>query len=155
MKQKAREWQYRIVEDLKVNKEALFVCFTFSIKGYQELNEKEIVRQNPETKELEKIKIADLKGYAKDNAIAAKGMRYFLELWRKHKGKSLRHWAVTEIGGNNQENIHIHAIVWTKEREELERLWRWGIVWSGNKKNEKVVNYVNARTANYIVKPIS
>lgn len=137
MKQKARNWQYRIIEDIKHNKNAKFITLTFSNESIKEI--------------IEKFKI-DAEGYALDNAIATIGVRKFLERWRKEHGKSLRHWLVTELGHKGTQNIHLHGIVWTENLEKVERIWKYGWIWKGKRVNEKLVNYVNEKTASYITK---
>ena len=137
-KQKARNWQVRIMEDIKVNKNGKFVTFTFSDESIKnlagELSDK-------------------LEGYELDNEIATLAMRRFLERWRKKYKKSLRHWVVTELGHNGTQNIHMHGIVWTDESmDEVEKIWNYGFVWKGKEKNGQLINYVNEKTINYIVK---
>jgi len=139
-KQKAREWQIRLQEDIRHNQNAKFVTLTFSNKSIKHLAE------------LEELKY--LKGYELDNAIATKAVRLFLERWRKKYKKSLRHWLVTELGHNGTENIHLHGIVYTDNMDEVERIWNYGWVWKGNEKLGKIENYVSDRTINYIVKYI-
>ena len=147
MKQRAREWKYRIIEDLKVHKNAKFITLTFKPEALKKLNEEKIEKLNENTREREEINISQLKGYAKDNAIATRAVRLFLERWRKKYKKSLRHWLVTEIGGKYYESLHIHGIVWTSELDEVERIWQYGHIWKGKKVNEQIVNYVNEKTA--------
>lgn len=137
-KQKAREWQVRLLEDVRHNTNGKFVTMTFS---------------NESIKKISGL-IKGLKGYERDNEIATKATRLFLERWRKKYKKSLRHWLVTEIGHNGTENIHMHGIVWTDESlEEVERVWTYGWVWKG--KGEKRINYVNEKTVNYLVKYVN
>ncbi len=127
MKQKARDWQVRLTEEIKEKKKGYFVTLTFSNESIEEIG-----------KELWK-----LKGYEKDNAIAKIGVRRFLERWRKKYKKSVRHWIVTELGDKGTENVHMHGIIWTEhEVEEIERIWRYGYVYIGEYVNEKTVNYI-------------
>ena len=151
-KQRARGWKYRIIEDLKVHKNAKFITLTFKPEALKKLNEEKIEKLNENTRETEEINISELKGYAKDNAIATRAVRLFLERWRKKYKKSLRHWMVTEIGGTHYESLHIHGIVWTDDLDEVEKIWQYGHIWKGKKVNEQTVNYVNERTASYIIK---
>lgn len=147
-KQKAREWQVRLQEDIKTNTNGKFVTLTFSNESIQEL-----VKQRP-TKNWQGMK--QIKGYELDNEIATRSTRLFLERWRKKYKKSLRHWLVTELGHNGTENIHIHGIVWTNENmDEVEKIWKYGFVWKGKEENGKIVNYVNEQTINYIVKYVN
>ena len=58
-----------------------------------------------------------------------------------------------DIGGNNTERIHLHGIVWCDDINEVEKHWKYGIVWKGRETHSgKLDNYVNERTVNYIVK---
>lgn len=139
-KQKAREWICRLSEDIKVHRNGKFVTLTFSTEGLRELYNSNC--------EFEK-----LKGYDLDNALCTKAMRYFLERWRKRYGKSLRHWFVTELGSGVTEHVHMHGIVWADDLSELDRIWKYGFVWKGNKNEWGIVeNYVNGKTINYMVK---
>ncbi len=135
MKQKSREWQQRIIEDIKEHTNGKFVTLTFSNQNYRKL--------------YEEVK---LEGYKADNQIATLAVRRFLERWRKKYKKSVRHWLVTELGHNGTENIHLHGIIWTDNPEDIEKIWKYGYVWKGNNKNGKIENYVNAKTASYITK---
>lgn len=129
MKKKAREWQVRLLEDVRENKNGIFVTLTFSNESIAEL-----------TKD-----IRDKKGYELDNEIATRAVHRFRERWRWKYKKSPRHWLVTELGHNGTENIHLHGIVWTNEDvEAIKKEWAYGFVWCGN--------YVSERTVNYIIK---
>jgi hypothetical protein len=132
MRKKKREWQVRLMEEIKVNKEAIFVTLTFSEESL---------------KELEKLTVSKNK-YIQSNEIATIAVRRFLERHRKKYGKSIKHWLVTELGHVNTERIHLHGIIFKNiEKEELDQLWKYGITWIGS--------YVNERTINYIVKYIN
>ena len=130
-KQKARNWAVRMQEDIRENKNGLFVTYTFS----------EI--------ELQKIdnEIKGLTGYDRDNEICRIAIRRYLERWRKKYKKSLRHWLVTELGHTGTERVHIHGIVWTDKKKDVEKIWKYGRTWIGE--------YVNAKTINYIVKYVN
>lgn len=135
MKKKGREWQMRLLEDIRHNKNGIFVTLTFSNESIAEIG-----------------KQTKLTGYERDNFIAKRGTRLFLEKWRKKYGKSLRHWLVTELGHNGTENIHLHGIVWTDEsRETIKERWGHGFVWT----NDEEKGFVNEATINYITKYIN
>lgn len=135
-KQKKTQWQVRLQEDLKENKNGKFVTFTYSNEGL---------------KELENL-CGELEGYDRDNEVCRIAIRRFLERWRKEHKKSVRHWLVTEIGGRFTERIHIHGILWTDEGiEEIRKRWKYGHVILGDGKK----HYVNEQTINYIVKYIN
>lgn len=132
-RQKRREWQVRLTEDIKINNRCLFVTLSFSEQSLDSL-EKDIKW--------------DDSYYIRCNEIARLAIRRFLERWRKKYKKSVRHWLITELGQNNTERLHIHGLLWTEESKEvIEDIWKYGNVWIGD--------YVNERTINYIVKYLS
>lgn len=131
IKQKGREWNVRLQEEIRHNKTGIFVTLTFSNESIAEINSG----------------IKGLTGYERDNEIAIKGVRRFLERWRKKYKKSVKHWLVTELGHNGTENIHMHGIIWTDNKEDIEKIWKYGYTWNGE--------YVNERTINYITKYIN
>lgn len=141
-KQKARNWQVRLLEDVKYNKNGKFVTLTFSNESI-----KKIISESEYLQKLE--------GYQLDNEIATRATRLFLERWRKKYKKSLRHWFVTELGHNGTENIHIHGIVWTDQPlDEIRNHWQYGYIWPRKNSNIKKY-YVNERTVNYVTKYIT
>ncbi len=136
-KQKSRDWNVRLQEEIRGQKlKGHFMTMTFSPESVVELVEA-----------LKKEKGGcDLEGYELDDEIVRIGIRRFLERWRKKYKKSLRHWLVTEIGGNGTERMHIHGIIWTDESEqELKEKWRYGLCDIGKKG-------VSGKSASYIVK---
>lgn len=164
--QKARGWQVRLMEEIKVNKNAHFVTLTISNEAY-----KAIIENQEGIEELKKIQ--GLEGYARDNQIATSVVRLMLERWRKQHKKSLRHFLVSELGHEGTENVHLHGIVWTdKPLTELEKVWTYkqngkmlsmGFIWKGNEQyvrcgngwKKQIENYVSGKTVNYIVKYIT
>lgn len=144
MRQRSREWQVRLHEELRTDDKTmkLFVTLSFS--------DESLIK-------LEKDLNSNLDGYNLDNKIATLAVRRFLERWRKTYKASLKHWLVTELGQTNTERIHIHGILWSghSDREptvhmqrdfiaQLNKYWQYGNIWVGD--------YVNERTINYIVK---
>ena len=130
-KQKSRNWQVRLQEDIRVNKNAKFVTYTFSEHELQKLDNE----------------IKKLSGYARDNEICRLAVRRYTERWRKKYGKTLRHWLVTELGHANTERVHMHGIVWTDKVKDIGDIWKYGKIWIGD--------YVRAKTINYIVKYVN
>jgi len=168
--QKAREWQVRLQEDIKTNKNGKFVALTFSNESIKHIVENFHIEKKINVKNDKQgfyydgqryeaticTPIKNLHGYTKDNAIATKAVHLFRERWRKEHGHSPRHWLVTELGHKGTENIHLHGIIWTDLNiiEELEKHWQYGFTWKGYYRNGKLENYVNNRTINYTVKYI-
>lgn len=126
-KQKARQWQIRLNEELKENNKAYFVTLTFNNEELEKL-----------CKEL---------NINECNGVATKAVRRFLELWRKHEKKSPKHWLITELGHTNTERIHLHGIIWATDRSKIEKYWKYGNIWIGD--------YCNAKTINYIIKYVN
>jgi len=135
-KQKARGWSIRLQEEIRTKTNGKFVTLTISNKSIGEL-----------IGDLPKIE-----GYKLDNEIATLAVRRFLERWRKKYKVSIRHWLVTELGGNGTENIHLHGIIWTDEtRDTVADIWKYGYIWP-RPENGWRKNYVSNRTVNYCVK---
>lgn len=162
-KQKSREWQVRLLEDIKTNTNAKFITFTFSNESIKKLTEEEyIYRKNKETGNKIKIPISILNGYDKDNMIATRAFRLFNERYRKIYKKALRHWLITELGHKGTENIHIHGIIWIEninnwleELKKIEKIWQYGFTWKYKNEYGKKVNYVSPRTINYMMKYVT
>jgi len=134
-KQKCREWQVRLNEEIRNNNKAEFVTLTFSDQSIKELIQ--IINKGSE----------QLDGYDLDNEIATLATRRFLERWRKKNKTSVKHWLITELGHNGTENIHMHGIIWSKNKEEIINTWKYGHVFIGT--------YVSEQTINYIVKYVN
>lgn len=129
-KQKARQWQVRLNEEITQHKSAQFVTLTLSDDSLNKIKDK--------------IKDEEL------NVIITHAVRLFLERYRKKYKVSLRHWLITELGKTSTERIHLHGIIFRDtpiSKEELEEIWQYG--WTDNGK------YCNARTINYIVKYVT
>nr|UCS96100.1 MAG: DNA pilot protein [Microviridae sp.] len=124
-RQKARQWQVRISEELRENPNAIFVTLTIDDENYKMLS-----------------KICNSKD---ENTIAKKAIRLWLERIRKTTKKSIKHWLVTELGHEATKRLHLHGIIWGENARAmcLEK-WNYGFIYVGE--------YVNERTANYITK---
>jgi hypothetical protein len=145
MKQKARNWQVRLHEEIRANKNGYFVTLSFSDKALRDLSDAvQYVKVDGVDTPLRNIP----RGYNLDNAIAKKAVRRFLERWRKKHKKSCRHWLVTELGQTSTERLHIHGLLFMEKDQvkDIEPIWKYGNIWIGD--------YVNERTVNYIVKYI-
>lgn len=132
-KQKKREWQVRMLEEIRQDNTGKFVTLTFSEENLIKLEEEEGNTAN---------------NYIRYNQVATIAVRRFLGRWRKKFGKSVKHWLVTELGHKGTERIHLHGIIFTTEEDEIiKERWGYGNVWIGS--------YVNEKTVNYIIKYIS
>lgn len=129
-KQKASEWRVRLNEEYRHDQNAIFVTLTFSDESIRRLARK-----------IKKSEGVLPKGYEFDNAVAAKAVRYFCENWRKKHGKSVKHWFITELGHEGTENVHLHGIVWSKDKNAIEKAWRQGWIYFGYSFSEKGINY--------------
>lgn len=143
-KQRAREWQIRLSEDVKYNTNGVFVTLTFNETALKKL-----------LKEIPK----EIQGYARDNAVATKAVDMFNERWRKRTGKYPRHWLITELGHKGTERIHLHGIIWTDEREWIDKHWnpdnkqatKLGFTWI-QKKNKTVGQAITNYITKYLTK---
>lgn len=146
MKKKANNWKVRLLEDIKTNTNGKFITLTFSNESYTEL-----------ANEINKKRKDKIKGYTLDNEIATIATRRFLERWRKHNKKSVRHWLISELGQKNTEHLHLHGIIWCDKIEEIEKRWTYGYVWKGKKHRNtgEIINYVNEKTIGYITKYVT
>lgn len=131
MKKKARDWQIRLMEEIKTSTNGKYITLTLNNESIAELSE--ICK--------------GVTGYKLDNKIAIEAVARFRERWRKKYKTSIKHWLVTELGHTGTENIHLHGLIWTNESyDEIERIWKYGWIWKGS--------WVNNTTINYIIKYI-
>lgn len=138
-KQKARNWQLRMLEEVKTSTNGKFVTLTFSEESIHEI--------------ATKYGYYDLKGYTFDNAVATKATRLFLERWRKKFKKSVKHWLITELGHENTERIHLHGMIWTDEPiSMIRKMWSYGWIYP---RDDNTKNWVNEQTVNYVMKYIT
>lgn len=131
-KQKGRAWAVRLQEDIRIKQDVTFVTLTFSNESIKELYQAVMEEREGE----------EITGYDLDNAIAKKGTRRFLERWRKQTGKSIKHWLVTELGHQGTENIHLHGLIYSADRQMIEKTWAYGYVFCGTYVNEQTINYM-------------
>ena len=127
MKQKKRNWQVRLLEEIKHDKSGKFVTLTFSEEALECLNKDVVI------KTMDSII---------ENEMATLAVRRFLERWRKKHKKSVKHWLITELGHNGTERIHLHGIIFTNEIEDIKNIWKYGHIWIGEYVNEKTINYI-------------
>lgn len=122
-KQKARGWLVRMEEELRHNPNAIFITLTLEDKWCKKIEKK-----------------YNIKG---DNNIATQAIRLWLERVRKVTKKSIKHWCITELGGNGTEKVHIHGVLWGVGLESLIRkTWNYGFIFVGQYVNEKTINYI-------------
>ena len=127
LKQKARDWNVRLLEDIRGHTNGVFVTLTFNEDSYNKLS---------------KLVVDD--GDIFENNLSTLAVRLFLERWRKKYKNSVRHWLVTELGHTGTNRIHLHGIIYTNNVDDIEKIWQYGFVYIGK--------FVNERTVNYIVK---
>lgn len=118
-KERKREWVLRLEQEYKHDPNAIFVTLTLNDDSIHDLGK----HKNP-------------------NDICTLAMRRFLERIRKEKGKSVKHWAVTELG-EEKGRIHLHGLFWC-EKSLIEKHWKYGYVYIGT--------YVGLKTIRYITK---
>lgn len=123
-RRRASDWRFRLHQEYRNSdhKRFHFITLTFSDEA------------------LDRLRSADPE--ADDNTIAKKAVRLFLERYRKRYGVSLRHFLVTELGGEN-DRIHLHGMIvdckcgyWKRNKYHadfslLSKIWSYGYVWLG------------------------
>lgn len=133
LQKKGREWRIRNYEQLNETPQAVFFTGTFTDVRIEHLSNK----YNIDKEDV--------------NKIATKEVRLFLERIRKYnKGKSVKHWIVTEKGHTNTRRIHIHGIFYAENGHTKQSLtwllrnqWIAGYCYNGKYVNEKTINYVS------------
>lgn len=152
--QRAREWQVRLLEDIKDNHNGNFTTLTFNTESLRELAHDVrnwIIVDGKRTRFKREIK-----GYMLDNEICKRAMRLFNERWRRKYKKAIRHWMITELGHENTEHVHMHGILYTPEGQEaINERWGYGFTQIGKWENGIHINYVNEQTVNYMIKYVS
>lgn len=139
-KQKANNWKVRLYEEIKVDNKAYFVTLSFSNEQFDNIAE----GKDTNGKEIAKAPIikGNLEGYEGDNEVCRVAIRRFCERWRKANKKSVKHWFVNEIGGNNTERVHIHGLIWCNDPKSIGEHWKYGNIWVGSYVNEKTITYI-------------
>lgn len=112
-------------EELKKNRNALFVTLTFSTEEMNKLA-------------YELFRKTEL-NYEEENELAKTAVRRFLERIRKLTKKSRKHWLITEKG-EDYDRIHLHGIIWCEK--PLIKLWKYGFTYIGEYVNDKTINYI-------------
>lgn len=123
---KANEWRVRLTEEIRQRKDGIFVTMTFSDEALVELG-------------------IDAKGfgYSFENDIVRLAIKRMSERYRAREGKALRHWLVTELGGQYSERIHVHGLIFCKnDYKQIKADWKYGNIWIGQYVSERTINYM-------------
>ena len=140
LKQKANNWKTRLHEEVKKGNKGYFVTLTFDPIELEKL-----------MLECNKKELKLFEDYDLDNRVSTLAVRRFLERWRKKFKKSVRHFFVNEIGGNNTEGLHLHGFIWTEHDPKcIREIWQYGWTYPDDFSKNTVEN----RTVNYVVKYI-
>lgn len=133
-KEKANMWRVRLSEELRHNF-GYFMTLTFSNDGFKDLCENLGLPLN-----------------SNENTVATIGIRRFLERVRKHTGKSIKHWFVTELG-EEKDRLHLHGVLFNQKAVEYcRKYWKYGHVFVGSYCNERTINYITKYMLKYDVK---
>jgi len=123
---KGNEWRVRLSEEIRQRKDGVFVTLTYSDESLIELG-----------------KDAKGFGYSFENDIARLSIKRMSERYRAREGKALRHWLVTELGGQYSERIHLHGLIFCKnDYNQIKKDWKYGNIWIGDYVSEKTINYM-------------
>lgn len=122
-KQRANAWRIRLNNEITEHSQNAFVTLTFSDEALDKLT---------------KIAKED-----EPNRIATVAVRRFLERYRKHHGKSLKHWFIVELGGSGTQRMHIHGIIFGGiDAKELQDRWMYGRTDVGHECSTRTINYI-------------
>lgn len=129
-KSRGRQWQTRLMHEIKDDPRAHMVTLTLNTEHLRALTT-----------------IAQAKGYgwgySLDNAVAKLSVRRFYDRWRKATGeKNLKHWIITELGKGPTEHMHLHGILWTDHPDKIQEVWKYGFIHRGKYCNHKSVSYM-------------
>lgn len=117
-KQKARDWGSRLSYEIRDDDRGRFMTMTFSdesLEAFQDID---------------------------PNEVAGKAIELFRKRWYAKYKEGIKHWLVTELGHEGTERLHIHGFLWTeKTAEEIEIIWSYGWIDTGEYVNEKSINY--------------
>lgn len=130
-KELANNWKARLFEEIKTNKNAVFVTLTFSSENLEKLKW-EILLKRYKGIDGNEIDVNMLAGYA---------VRKWSERWRKKTKKAPRHWLITELGHQNTERIHLHGLIWGS-KETIQKTWQYGWIYCGEWVDERTINYI-------------
>lgn len=119
-RQKANGWRVRLTQEMRTNPQCYFVTLTFNNEAIDEIAAKWNVQES--------------------NALATIAVRKFLERVRKDTKKSVKHWLITELGGEN-ERIHLHGFIWSDNIKRIMEKWNYGFYYIGKYCNDKTINY--------------
>ncbi len=110
---KKNEWTTRLNEEMRNNPKALSCTMTFTDERLVELEEN-VNRKTDKQRELylgtDSYYDGKLTGYNLENELCKAAWDLFKDRFTKKKGKAPRHWAISELGGNRTERIHLHVI---------------------------------------------
>lgn len=128
-RKKRSEWMVRLMEEIKNGGHCDFITLTFSEEA------------------LEKYYKMGVTGA---NSIAICAVKEWREKINKRRGEAIKHFIIPETGTRFTKRLHLHGIVWTKDKAETwkyVRLWQKGRVDVGYK--------CDASTASYVTKYIT
>lgn len=124
-RKRQNEWMTRLNEEYD-NGRILYCTFTLNEKYYHQL----------------RIEVGNNSTENRENAIMTRAVRLYLELWRKRHKQALKHWFITELGGETG-RIHIHGMVFGNYNiDDVKNAWIYGLSQVEILKSKRGLNYV-------------
>lgn len=118
-KEKAREWEFRLENELQGDQTARFITLTFNEEALDKL----------------KLETPD------DNALCSRAIELLCKRCER-KLKSLKHWFINELGHEGTERIHLHGFVWGKGAiEEVKKKWTFGYIFDSGVPQGGAIKY--------------
>lgn len=118
-KEKAREWEFRLENELCGDETARFVTLTF--------NEEKLAELQRETND--------------NNALCARAIELLCKRCEREI-KTLKHWFINEQGHEGTERIHLHGFVWgVGAIEAVKEKWTFGYVFDSGLPQGGAIKY--------------
>lgn len=118
-KEKAREWEFRLEQQISKDETAHFVTLTFNEESLNSLK----------------------KEHTDDNELCAAAIKRMIKRCERKIG-TLKHWFVNEQGHEGTERIHLHGFIWGDGAiEAVKEKWQYGFIFDSGRPKEGAIKY--------------
>lgn len=126
-KEKAREWEFRLENEIEGDQSAHFLTLTF--------NEENLSKLKNETND--------------DNELCARAIELLCKRCERSIG-TLKHWFINEQGHEGTERLHLHGFIWGEGAiEEVKKKWTYGYIFDSGVPREGAIKYCVKYTYKY------
>lgn len=118
-REKAREWEFRLENEIKDDQSAHFITLTF--------DEKSLMKLKNETNN--------------DNELCARAIELLCKRCERIIG-TLKHWFINEQGHEGTERLHLHGFVWGMGAiDAVKEKWTFGYIFDSGTPQEGAIKY--------------